>query len=226
MPGNIAVDQRVGGGGGVGDDLGDHFVVVRPPVVVVRVGRKVELLSGGPLVQLVRTAAHRHGLRDRVIPDLCRIELPVDRGWRDIAEEIQRQEGSKGLGQRVLDRIGVDLLDRLQLAPVVRVIGIKLRVGLDFLGCEHIVGGDRGSIAPLGILLELHGPHQAVARDRGHTIGKVRDDIEVLVGRVEVGKEERKNTIVRNSRHDERIEGVDVGVERPDQRAAILCRAR
>src|SRR2546426_10111962 len=59
VPRDVAVDQRVGGGGRVGDDLGDHLVVVRPAVVVVQVGRKVDLLSGDPLIKLIGTAGYR-----------------------------------------------------------------------------------------------------------------------------------------------------------------------
>src|SRR5207248_10380008 len=99
--------QRVGSRGRVGDDLGDRLVVVRPAVEVGRVGGKVELLAGDPFVQLVWTAEHGRVLGDRVIADLCWVDLPIHLRWRDVTDQIDGQERRERLAERELDSVRV-----------------------------------------------------------------------------------------------------------------------
>ncbi len=224
VPCDVAVDQGVGGRGGVGDDLGDGLVEMGPAKVVVGVGDVIDLRARDPLVELVGSAGHGRVQRDGIGPLLGRVDLSVDAGRRHERQQVVGQEGSKDILEGELDGIGVDLRHVVELAPVEGGIGVEVRIVLHVDGHHDVIRRDRRAIAPLRVLAELDRPDLLVRRDRRHPIRQVRDDVQVLVGLIQVGEEEPVGSDGRHVAGDEGVQALGISVQRPDKRAPVRNR--
>ena len=225
VPVDVTVDDGLGRRGGVGDDLFDDVRDVRLAAVVVGVLLEVDLLAGDALVEEERTTGN-----GRVVllegAHLGHVDAAVNRGRRDRGGQVDGEERSKGRCQCEDDGVVIlrgDPGRRVgQRAPVERGVGVQIGIGLDLNRLDHVGGGDGAAVAPLGVFPDLDGPCLQVGRHGWHPVCQVGNDVQVLIGLVQVREHELDCSRRGHVAHFERVQSLGVRVEGVGHRATLL----
>src|SRR5438128_6084070 len=250
---DLARLQLRGENGGVGDDLEDVLVGERGPLPVGVVPLEDDLVALAPLLELEWAAGDRGRcvlrravgvLRrivvDRVLAEDVRRQRPRGRpervherraeGLRELHAELlgirlvdldAGDRGRRALARRRADAVVVEALDELVIALADR--GLAAGDGL-YVG-EVVLPGDRLSIGPAGVRVDLPGVGEPVRGDRPFA------EVRLHLTRLWVRKIERLvdppgHVRRRNVVREHGVEGLDAG-ERPlDDAAALLGRLR
>src|SRR4029077_14420998 len=184
---------------------------VRLAAVVGRVLLEVDLLAGDALVEEERATGD-----GRVVllegAHLGDVDAAVDGGRRDEGGQVDGEERREGGGEGEDDGVGVlrgDPGDRVcERAPVERRIRVQVGVGLDLNGLDNVGGCDGAAVTPLGVFPDLDRPRLQVGRHGRHPVRQVRNDVQVLVGLVEVREHELDCARRGNVTDLERVQGL------------------